>query len=239
MDVLNDLDSLNSEQKNLNQKNLNQENLTQEIYAVVIASGKSRRMQKNKLLMRLKDRPMADYAMQLATLPVFEQSYVVTCYPEIEALAKARDMSVIWNSESDKGQSRSVVLGAKAVSDASASLQDCSGTEAAKTDYAVMFFNGDMPYLKQNTVMELVKAYKATGKIIVPMYGKRPGNPVLFPGHYIPELMALTGDVGGRTVIKAHPEAVAYILISDAREGMDLDDEISFREAEAYFNEHQ
>ena len=51
--------------------------------------------------------------------------------------------------------------------------------------------------------------------------------------------MTLTGDVGGRKVLKAHPEAVVYVPVEDAREGMDLDDEIRYKEAEAYFNEHQ
>ncbi len=199
--------------------------LNNPICAVVLASGSASRMHKNKLLLPLNQRMMVDYALQMAALPVFHKAFVVTCYPEVEALANQRGMSVVWNTHANNGQSASVVLGAKAVGD----------TESA----AVMFFNGDMPYLQPDTVLKLVKAFYDTGRIIVPTYGKRPGNPVLFPSCYIPELMTLTGDVGGRKVLRAHPEAVVYVPVESVREGMDLDDEIRYKEAEAYFNEHQ
>ena len=34
------------------------------------------------------------------------------------------------------------------------------------------------------------------------------GNPCIFPRRFFPELMALTGDVGGNVVIRAHPESL-------------------------------
>lgn len=223
--------------------------LDNEVCAVVIASGKSRRMHKNKLLMKLNHRLMVDYALNLAELPEFSKSFVVTCYPEIEALAKKKNISVIWNEHSDEGQSVSVVLGAKAVYSINqlkrtklsgvTEKADINNGKNTKRQCAVMYFNGDMPYLQKDTVTKLIKTFKKTGKIIVPTYGQRPGNPVIFPSRYLPELMQLTGDAGGRRVIQKYQRDVVFVPICNEQEGMDVDDSERFKEAEAYFNEHQ
>ena len=45
------------------------------------------------------------------------------------------------------------------------------------------------------------RSYKGIGCL---SYQGVMGNPVIFQGKFVPELMALTGDVGGKAVVKAH-----------------------------------
>ena len=48
------------------------------------------------------------------------------------------------------------------------------------------------------------------------------GNPCIFPARFFPELLALTGDVGGSRVIRAHEEALLLYEV-DARQLSDVD----------------
>ena len=42
---------------------------------------------------------------------------------------------------------------------------------------------------------------------------KREGNPVIFPKQLFDELMALTGDKGGKRVARQHPELVHKVCM--------------------------
>ena len=48
-----------------------------------------------------------------------------------------------------------------------------------------------------------------------------PGNPCMFHKSLIPELLQLTGDQGGRKVLKQH--TCRYVEIEDEKELMDID----------------
>ena len=85
---------------------------------------------------------------------------------------------------------------------------------------AALFFLADQPRLKLASAQALVQAFEQsqTGReklILFPTYQGRRGNPVLFGRHYFPLLAALEGDTGGRTIIKAYPEAVQEIALDD------------------------
>ena len=71
----------------------------------------------------------------------------------------------------------------------------------------------------------MIAAFDAQGgaAICVPKAGGRRGNPVLFARRFFPELLALTGDSGAKTVIAAHPELVAEIAMAGTGTLVDLD----------------
>lgn len=52
-------------------------------------------------------------------------------------------------------------------------------------------------------------------------YGKRRGNPVIFPSYFFPQLRALSGDSGGSQVMAANPDA---LLLYQVEEGLQLRD---------------
>lgn len=53
--------------------------------------------------------------------------------------------------------------------------------------------------------------------------GEQTGNPCIFSKKYYRELMEITGDKGGKQIIKRYPEDVTYLKISDEREQQDVD----------------
>ena len=83
--------------------------------------------------------------------------------------------------------------------------------QAARTAVAELdrIFAQEQPLLERDTVRREVELFRAHPDRIVGLghNGVR-GNPCIFPRRFFPELMALTGDVGGNVVIRAHPESL-------------------------------
>lgn len=180
------------------------------ISAVVLASGFSRRMGVNKLLMPINGKIMIQYTLELLQKIGFHEIIIVTAYEEIVALSEKYGYKTVINNQPELGQSASVKLGIGACS-------KCDG---------YIFFNGDMPYLKEDTVNQIIEQFSLyPTEIIVPRYGERNGNPVLFPVYYQSELMAVTGDGGGRAVIRSNSGHVMYTDIKDKKQGFDIDSE--------------
>ena len=87
-----------------------------------------------------------------------------------------------------------------------AALADCN---------AVMFQVADQPRLKKETVADLIGFAAAHPDRIVGLgHRGRRGNPCIFPARFFPELMALTGDCGGRSVILAHEGELLLMEVS-------------------------
>ncbi len=176
------------------------------ITAVILASGFSKRMGCNKLLLPVEGRAMIAHVFDAVRQAGFGQIVVVTGYDEIAQMAVQNGFRVIENAHPELGQSRSVVL----------------GVQKTVQSEGWMFFNGDMPWLKMDTIKKLLEYADGT-HIVVPKYLSRPGQPVYFPAVFREELLALTGDHGGRTIIRSHPDSVCYVPIDNIRQGVDID----------------
>ena len=100
------------------------------------------------------------------------------------------------------------------------------GGEAAQDAQprGLLFGVCDQPYLTRGTLLRLLAAFdRAPERIVAPCHAGRRGNPVIFPARFLPELGALSGDVGGSAVIRAHPEALLLVPAEDGRELADID----------------
>lgn len=173
---------------------------------MILASGFSKRMGCNKLLLPVEGKAMIAHVFEAVRQAGFGRTVVVTGYDEIAWMADQEGFTVIKNEHPELGQSRSVVL----------------GVQKTLTSSGWMFFNGDMPWLKADTIGKLLE-YVGPAHIIVPKYDSRPGQPVYFPADFKEELLALTGDHGGRTIIRSHPDRVCYVPIDNIRQGVDID----------------
>ena len=90
-----------------------------------------------------------------------------------------------------------------------------------------MIFLGDMPYLEDTTIKQLLAAFEERKKeapIIVPTMltvdkegalEKLSGHPVIFSSVYFQELTQLTGDNGAKPIITAHKDRVTRITVED------------------------
>lgn len=82
---------------------------------------------------------------------------------------------------------------------------------------------GDMPFVKPETITELVSALQHGALIVMPsMDGKR-GHPVGFSAKLRPELLLIQGDEGARAVVKSHGNALHMVETRDAGILRDID----------------
>lgn len=139
---------------------------------------------------------------------------VVSQYEEILTEAERQGISGVKNPHSERGISSSLQIGLEAAG--------CFKIRATETYY--MFFVADQPFLRKETVENFLADFEKSGKKIGCMsYRNTPGNPVIFHECFVPELMALQGDTGGKKVLKKHLEEVFFYEVQDPGELEDWD----------------
>lgn len=166
-------------------------------YMIYLAAGLSSRYGSNKLLEMVDGKPMFTHLLDVLTIMKEEEPHryelvVVTAYDEIEDYVKELPVKVVRNQHQELGASYSIKLG----------LEACG--EIGRHDH-VMFAVADQPYVQEDELFGFIHMFKRSYKGIgVLCWQGEMGNPVIFQGQFVPELMALTGDVGGKAVVKAH-----------------------------------
>lgn len=183
------------------------ENSGLKLGCVVLAAGNASRFGSNKLFADLEETSLIRRTLDAIPAGVFDTVTVVTQYPEIMRLAEDYHFSAVYNGRPDLGLSRSVALGL-------AEVQTCDGTA---------FVVSDQPLLRRQSLESLVNFWRAAPQSIAALgHGGVRGNPCIFPARFYPELMALSGDVGGAAVIRAH-EGCLRLLEATREELADVD----------------
>ena len=160
---------------------------------LLMAAGNAERFGENKLLCAAWDgRSLIEHALDAIPRECFARVLVVTQYPEITALAKECGFETLQNGHPERGQSETIRLGTRA-------LSDCD---------AICFMVADQP-LRRETLAREVDFFSSHRECIIALgHNGARGNPCLFPARFFPELLALEGDVGGSAVIKNHLDAL-------------------------------
>jgi molybdenum cofactor cytidylyltransferase len=84
---------------------------------------------------------------------------------------------------------------------------------------------GDMPGVRAALLDRLIAAFDPgeNRTICVPTHGGTRGNPVLWGRQFFPEMLALEGDVGARSLIARYPDQVCEIEVEDMAPLTDID----------------
>lgn len=168
---------------------------------VVMAAGNARRFGDNKLAARLEGRSLIRRTLEAVPPETFDTVAVVTQYEEILKLAGEFSFTAVRNVHPDFGLSRTIALGLTA-------LGDCD---------AAMFLVSDQPLLRRESVAALARFWRERpDKLAALAHGGVRGNPCVFPARFFPELLALTEDHGGNTVIRRHEEDLRLLEVPEA-----------------------
>lgn len=125
------------------------------------------------------------------------------------AIDPAGRWQVVYNLHPEQGMSRSLRLGVEML-------------ERSTVD-AVLVLLGDQPDVSAAVISRVAEEFRATGASLVqPSYRGQPGHPVLFARCLFPELLQVTGDEGGRSVVRAHREQ-RHLVTVDREMPVDLD----------------
>jgi len=186
---------------------------------VILAAGLGKRFGGDKLLADFNGLPLYRRAMAAVPEELRAKTAMISGDAAILAAAREAGFAPVLNDRPEDGISRSIRLGVEA-------LRDCAG---------LLFMVGDQPLLRPQTVQRLLDAARANpGAIVAPVRSDgQSGNPCFFPARFFPELLALEGDTGGRRVMKAHPEALITLPVSD-RELTDTDSPQALEELRNY-----
>jgi molybdenum cofactor cytidylyltransferase len=82
---------------------------------------------------------------------------------------------------------------------------------------------GDMPFMAPATLRAVAESVAAGQLIVAPSFGGERGHPVGFGAALGPELAALAGDEGARTVLARHRDRLTLLSVSDAGVLRDVD----------------
>lgn len=179
---------------------------------IVLAAGSSTRFGTgNKLLATVEGTPLVRRTVRAYVEAGLYPVLVVTGYQETEIRHSLSGMAIqfVHNERFREGQSTSLH---SALDSLPLSCQ------------AAVIGVGDQPYLTPAVVRELVATFNlVAAPLVVPRYAGNRGNPVVFDRSLFAELRAVSGDVGGRPVLKRHEHEVHWIDFTDAQFGADVD----------------
>lgn len=211
--------------------------------AILLAAGNSLRFGKNKLLYQLDGKPMYRYILELLYKQkqdrVLEYVIVVSQYDEIFADIRANFPGVecVKNPAPELGISGSIRLGIECLEQKQAAGdgkrpemgQGAELCQAYEKSEACLFTVADQPCLSMESLVRLEQAWQESScGIAAAAHGEWIGNPVIFDIKYYNELKQLTGDAGGKKVLRRHMDDTVLCEIPERElEDMDTQDAVS------------
>jgi molybdenum cofactor cytidylyltransferase len=160
---------------------------------IILAAGDSTRFGSPKQLLDWKGKPFVRQVAETALHAGLEPVYVITGihHADIESCLRDLPVTVIQNPNYKNGQSESIKLGIM-------NLPNNIG--------ANIFLLADQPQIPIEVIKALKERHSQTlSPIIAPLVlEERRANPVLFDKVTFPDLLQLSGDVGGRAIFDKH-----------------------------------
>lgn len=178
---------------------------------LVLAAGMGKRFGDNKLLKQYAGKPIYQYMIHNMEQMQECQRVIVTRTLEIKAHAGVAGITTVHNDHPELGISHSLQIG----------LLKCLKEDPFLERVVVCVC--DQPKLKVKTIKGLLEMGRLHGgKIVCASVENKKRNPVLWNRRFFSELLAITGDVGGRQVIEKHQQDVLLYEI-DESEVRDID----------------
>jgi molybdenum cofactor cytidylyltransferase len=196
------------------------------ICGIILAAGEGKRMGKVKLTLPLGDKQLIEWVLQAVKLAPLDKYFLVV-RPEDKEMIKIGES---WGAE--------IVLNPEYRSGMSSSIRKALYQISSEVVEGIFILLGDQPLINPSLIYKMLKAF-TPGKreIVVPFYKDKQGNPVLFDNYWRDELLELSGDVGGRSLLKANPENIKRVKISDRAVIEDINSEEDYFRIQSYFNQ--
>jgi molybdenum cofactor cytidylyltransferase len=179
--------------------------------AILLAAGESKRMGKPKQLMPLGQSTILEQAIDNLLNSAVDEIIVVLGHraEEIRKTIAAKPVKIMVNPNYKEGMSTSIIAGLI--------LTDPQSE-------AIMLALGDQPSVDSQTINHLIgEFYNHDKGIAAPTYQGRRGHPIIFAIKYKEKLLELEGDIGGREIIKNHPDDVLEVAVGSESVISDID----------------
>jgi len=189
------------------------------IWAMILAAGESKRMGQPKLLLPFRGKAIIETVVQTVVSSKVDNTMVIlgSERKEIEKRLKKFPVKIVYNRDFTSGMLSSVQCGFKVLPDET---------------QAVIVVLGDQPTISEEIIDRIIDAYQKKGKgIVLPVYKKNRGHPVIIDMKYKSEVEALSSDIGLRGTVYSHPEDILEVTVNTAAILQDIDDEGDYRRA--------
>jgi len=181
------------------------------IWAMILGAGESTRMGKPKLLLPFGNKTIIETIIDKVIASKADKTLVVlgADWEKVEEKIKKYSLEITVNPHFKKGMLSSVQWGFKAL------------PENAR---AVLALLGDQPAVSTAIIDKIIDAYRTTRKgIVLPVYKKERGHPVLIDLKYKSEVESLSHEVGLRGLVYSHPEDIREVKVKTASILRDID----------------
>ncbi|MEI7537738.1 MAG: nucleotidyltransferase family protein [Betaproteobacteria bacterium] len=179
------------------------------IVGILLAAGSSRRFGSDKRLHPLADGTPMALASARRLAHVCHRTIVVirSGDTELASLLTKELVERVVCKEADQGMGRSLSCGIAASADADGWLVALA----------------DMPYIAAASYQAVLGSLQDGAKLARPMYNGQLGHPVGFSSRYLPQLLALTDDKGGKPILDAYQADICYSTVDDSGVITDID----------------
>ncbi len=181
------------------------------VSAILLAAGEARRMGRLKQLMPLGSSTMVEQTIDNLLASRVNEVVVVLGYraEEVKRIIAGRHVKIVVNPMYSQGMGTSIAAGLKLVDSRAG---------------AVMLALADQPFADSPTIDRLIEEFQTHDKgIAIPTYRGRRGHPIIFSIDYKAQLSGLTSDIGGREIIKEHPEDILEVAVDCEGVIIDID----------------
>lgn len=179
------------------------------VSAILLAAGESQRMGRPKQLLPFGSSTILGKTIDNLLSSRADEVIVVlgTRAGAMKQVIAGRQVKVVVNPDYRKGMSASLIAGIERVD--------------SKAQW-VMVALADQPLIDKDTYNRLIEgALGCDMGIILPTYRSKRGNPVIFSIKYKDELLGLEGDLGGREILRKHPDDILEVAVGS--EGVTID----------------
>lgn len=179
------------------------------VSAVILAAGQSQRMGAPKQLLKLGNKTLLEHVVdKMLQTDVGELIVVVGAYRQrIEEVLANYRIKCVFNEHYGYGLGTSVAAGAAAVEDHAT---------------GIIYVVADQPFLSPVFINKMIRVFEETKPLILK---PEVGMPAIFDISLKPELMALTGEAGGRQLMEKYRGRVMIMPGCPEIMTMDVDTE--------------
>lgn len=169
------------------------------IAVLVLAAGKSSRMNDIKQLLKINNKTLLDHTLETTQKVIPENIFCVlgANAEKIQKVISSKNIQFIYNKHFETGLSSSIVAGIEYF-------------KIEKIDIdGVLILLADQPEINSEYLNLLITKFKENNKIIASNYHQKAGVPAIFPKQYFEKLILLTGDKGAKVFLQNHlPEII-------------------------------
>lgn len=172
-----------------------------EVFALVLAAGRSRRFAGDKRRALLPcGKTLLTASLENAQNAFGKTAVVLRPDDQADALGIASNVTIIRSEHAELGMGHSLASAVAAVMDSSAD--------------ALAIVLADMPWIQPQTLHELA-GMADPQRIALPMHEGQRGHPVIIGRQFWPALLKLEGDQGAKALISDNPEACDVLHCDD------------------------